>query len=159
MSIKKSKSKKQKEIIIEKLYSIGEASKKLNLATPTLRMYERNGILIPYKAKSGRRFYSDADIERIKCIKHLIKDVGLNLEGLRRLFALLPCWQITKCSKKDREKCPVYLESTKPCWTFQYVACRKHPIDCKSCDVYLMSSTCTDRLKSILMGIGYLPAK
>ncbi|MGB9736514.1 MAG: helix-turn-helix domain-containing protein [bacterium] len=83
--------KQNTDIMVEKLYSIGEASKKLGLSAPTLRMYEHHGVLIPYKAKSGRRYYSDADIERIKCIKHLIKDVGLNLEGIRRLFALLPC--------------------------------------------------------------------
>jgi MerR family transcriptional regulator/heat shock protein HspR len=152
----KKKDKHEKNTIIERLYPIGEASKKLNLAAPTLRMYERHGVLIPYKSRSGRRYYSDADIERIKCIRHLIKEVGLNLEGIRRLFALLPCWQIKKCKKKDRERCPVYLDSTKPCWTFQHVACRQHAIDCKTCEIYLMSSTCTDRLKTILRGIGYL---
>jgi MerR family transcriptional regulator/heat shock protein HspR len=154
--MKQTKTKHDKDTILERLYSIGEASEKLNLSSPTLRMYEHHGVLIPYKTKSGRRYYSDADLERVKCMRHMIKDIGLNLEGMRRLFALLPCWQIKSCIKKNREKCPVYLDSSRPCWTFKHVTCRKKPIDCKTCEIYLMSSTCTDRLKTILKGIGYL---
>ncbi len=138
---------------VEKLYSIGEASRKLDLAAPTLRMYEHRGVLIPYKSKTGRRFYSKADLERVKCMRHLIKDVGLNLEGIRRLFSLLPCWEIKPCSKKNRLRCPVYLDSTKPCWMFQSVVCRADRIECKSCRIYLMSDNCTDKLKGILRGI------
>ena len=148
--------KQNKTIVMEKLYSIGQASRAVKLAVPTLRMYEKHGILIPYKTPTGRRFYSDADLDRVRCIRHMIKEVGLNLEGMRRLFALLPCWKIKPCGKSDREKCPAFLESTRPCWTFKHVTCRKDGIDCKACSIYTMSSTCTDQLKSILKGIGYL---
>ncbi len=157
--MKKAKNKHETNSVVEKLYSIGQASRKLHLSSPTLRMYEHHGVLIPYKTKSGRRYYSDADIERVRCMRHMIKDVGLNLEGIRRLFALLPCWEIKQCSKKDRELCPVYLDSSKPCWTFKRVTCRKGSMDCKTCEIYLMSSTCTDRLKTILRGIGYIQAE
>lgn len=156
--MKKAETKQTANTEVEKLYSIGQASKKLHLSAPTLRMYEHHGVLIPYKTKSGRRYYSDADILRVRCMRHMIKEVGLNLEGIRRLFALLPCWEIKPCSKQDRIHCPVYLDSTTPCWTFSRVACRKDPMQCKTCEVYLMSSTCTDRLKTILRGIGYLRA-
>ncbi len=156
--MKKTKDKQDSSTMLEKLYSIGQASEKLKLSAPTLRMYEHHGVLIPYKTKSGRRYYSAADLERVKCMRHMIKDVGLNLEGIRRLFALLPCWEIKPCSKKDRRKCPVYLDSSKPCWTFKKVTCRKDSMECKTCKIYLMSSTCTDRLKTILQGIGYLPS-
>lgn len=147
------KSKAVRNALVEKLYSIGDASKSLNLAAPTLRMYEHQGVLIPYKTKTGRRLYSDADLERVKCMRHLIKEVGLNLEGIRRLFSLLPCWEIKPCSKKHRSTCPVYLDSSKPCWMFPAVTCRVDRIECKSCNVYLMSNTCTDKLKNILRNI------
>ncbi len=144
-----------KNVMIEKLYSIGEASKKIKLAAPTLRMYEHHGILIPYKTGSGRRYYSEADLERVRCLRHLIKDVGLNLEGIRRLFALLPCWEMKLCTRHDRVKCRAYLDSSRPCWTFKQVACRKDLINCKTCEIYTMSNTCTNRMKSILKNIGY----
>lgn len=151
---RKGKSANKNEVM-EKLYPIGEASRKLKLAAPTLRMYEHHGILIPYKTASGRRYYSEADIERVRCLRHLIKDVGLNLEGIRRLFALLPCWEIKPCCSGDRVKCRAYLDSSRPCWTFRQVACRKDLINCKTCEIYTMSNTCTDRMKGILRNIGY----
>ena len=157
--MKSVRKKTDRNAVVEKLYSIGEASKKLDLAAPTLRMYEHHGVLIPYKSKTGRRFYSSADLKRVRCMRHLIKEVGLNLEGIRRLFSLLPCWEIKPCSKQNRATCPVYLDSTKPCWTFQSVVCRRDRIECKSCKIYLMSDNCTDKLKNILRDIQSLRAE
>jgi MerR family transcriptional regulator/heat shock protein HspR len=48
----------------------------------TLRKYERAGLLEPCRCKR-LRMYSEEDIARLKTIKHLVDDVGLNLAGVK----------------------------------------------------------------------------
>jgi MerR family transcriptional regulator, heat shock protein HspR len=48
----------------------------------TLRKYERAGLLEPSRSKR-LRMYSEVDIARLKSIKHLVDDLGLNLAGVR----------------------------------------------------------------------------
>jgi len=47
----------------------------------TLRKYERAGLLAPSRSNQ-LRMYSDDDIDRLKMIKHLVDDLGLNLAGV-----------------------------------------------------------------------------
>jgi MerR family transcriptional regulator/heat shock protein HspR len=53
----------------------------------TLRIYERKGLLEPYRTPGGTRRYSQEDIERLQLIQELTSQ-GLNLEGVRRVIAL-----------------------------------------------------------------------
>lgn len=53
----------------EPIFTIGIAAKRLELSVPTLRMYERAGLLIPFRTETGRRIHSQEDIERVACIK------------------------------------------------------------------------------------------
>ncbi len=48
----------------------------------TLRKYERAGLLEPSRCKK-LRMYSDEDIARLRTIKHLVDDIGLNLAGVK----------------------------------------------------------------------------
>jgi MerR family transcriptional regulator/heat shock protein HspR len=48
----------------------------------TLRKYERVGFLTPER-RYATRLYSDEDIDRLKTIKHLVDDIGLNLSGVQ----------------------------------------------------------------------------
>lgn len=48
----------------------------------TLRKYERAGFLTPARHYTTR-LYSDEDIDRLKTIKHLVDDTGLNLAGVQ----------------------------------------------------------------------------
>jgi MerR family transcriptional regulator/heat shock protein HspR len=48
----------------------------------TLRKYERAGLLEPSRNKK-LRMYSDKDIARLKLIKHLVDDKGLNIAGVK----------------------------------------------------------------------------
>ena len=58
--------------IDEPVYSIGIAAKLLGISIPTLRVYEKEGLFIPYKKQSGTRLYSQADLDRIGCIRRTI---------------------------------------------------------------------------------------
>ena len=121
----------------EPVYTIGHAAEKLAVAVPTLRMYEQAGLILPYKTATKRRLYSRHDIDYLKIIIDLIRNQGLNLEAIKRLLALIPCWRIIHCPVKIRAKCPSYTEGKIPCWSMTENPCGKTKDQCKICQVYL----------------------
>jgi MerR family transcriptional regulator/heat shock protein HspR len=48
----------------------------------TLRKYERAGLLTPSRQGANQRFYSEADVRRLRRIQYLVEERGLNLAGL-----------------------------------------------------------------------------
>jgi MerR family transcriptional regulator/heat shock protein HspR len=64
------------------VYIMRVASMLTGMHPQTLRKYERAGLLEPSRCKK-LRMYSDEDITRLRIIKHLVDDVGLNLAGVR----------------------------------------------------------------------------
>ena len=56
----------------EPLYSIGTAARMLGISVHTVRMYEREGLVIPFRKESHQRLFSDADIERLRCTRQTI---------------------------------------------------------------------------------------
>jgi MerR family transcriptional regulator, heat shock protein HspR len=64
------------------VYIMRVASMLSGMHPQTLRKYERAGLLAPVRCKQ-LRMYSDEDIARLKIIKHLVDDMGLNLAGVR----------------------------------------------------------------------------
>ena len=139
----------------EPLFVIGVAAKKLNIAVPTLRMYEKAGLIIPYRNETGRRMYSINDLKRVSFIKRMIKAEKLNLAGIRRLMALLPCWELKPCSSELREKCPAYNDCKTICWMFPATSCKTSDRSCRDCSVYLKSFETTDNIKQFLKNTKY----
>ncbi|MCB0750032.1 MAG: MerR family transcriptional regulator [Ignavibacteriae bacterium] len=135
------------------IYTISNAAKLLDISVHTLRMYEREGLLIPFRKNSNQRLYSDKDLERVKCIKKTINEDKINIEGIRRVLALLPCWAIIKCSKKDRENCEFYSSHTKTCWMINHTNNICKDRNCRDCDVYQSFGSCDsikNKLKDLL---------
>ena len=97
------------------VYTIGTAAELLGVHPRTLRLYEDGGLLHP-AAKNNRRFYSTNDLQWIGCIRYLLHEKGLNQEGLRRLLALMPCWEIQGCSPEAKAGCASWSERGTPCW-------------------------------------------
>jgi MerR family transcriptional regulator/heat shock protein HspR len=64
------------------LYVISIVSEMLELHPQTLRQYERMGLVQPSRTMGNTRLYSDEDIERLKFIITLSKDMGVNLAGV-----------------------------------------------------------------------------
>jgi MerR family transcriptional regulator, heat shock protein HspR len=64
------------------VYIMRVASMLTGMHPQTLRKYERAGLLEPSRCKK-LRMYSDADIARLRTIKHLVDDIGLNLAGVK----------------------------------------------------------------------------
>ena len=117
------------------LYSIGMAAELLGVHPRTLRLYEQGGLLRPAR-RNNRRFYSNNDLRWIKAIRYLIHERGLNQEGLRRLLALIPCWEIMNCPPKNWERCPAYMNKSAPCWQIAGETCDQSK-ECSQCEVYL----------------------
>jgi MerR family transcriptional regulator/heat shock protein HspR len=54
----------------------------------TLRIYELEGLICPARTRSNIRLYSENDIRRVLWIRHLTRNLGVNLAGVRVLFEL-----------------------------------------------------------------------
>ena len=130
--------------------SIGTLADKVGLSVSALRKYESGGLIIPHRTDSGRRLFSHEDVERVRHIQYLIRDLGLNTEGIRRLQALLPCWTLLPCKKKTRDTCPAYKNSTQPCWTIRGMPCAPQGNECRICIIYRFGSLCTEDIKQLL---------
>ncbi len=63
----------------EPRYVISIAARMLGVQTHTLRYYEKIGIIEPSRSGGHIRLYSDQDMARLKRVKALIDDLGINL--------------------------------------------------------------------------------
>jgi MerR family transcriptional regulator/heat shock protein HspR len=70
------------------VYVISVAAGIVRAHPRTLRIYEDEGLVCPARTPSNIRLYSEADIRRIRWIRHLTQDRGVNLAGIRVLFEL-----------------------------------------------------------------------
>ncbi len=69
------------------VYIISVAAELSGMHPQTLRIYERRGLIDPYRTPGGTRRYSKADLERLATIQELTS-VGVNLEGVRQILSL-----------------------------------------------------------------------
>ncbi len=127
----------------EPVYTIGVAASILGVSVHTLRLYETEGLIITHKTPTGRRLYSDLEIEKVKCIKKMIQGEGLNFEGIRRLLAFVPCFKLRKCGSKHGTMCKAYNINTRPCWATEEKCFDPYPT-CRDCPVYRKIVSCED---------------
>jgi MerR family transcriptional regulator/heat shock protein HspR len=60
----------------------------LGMHPQTLRKYERLGLVQPTRTVGSMRLYSRDELQRIKLIKRLVDDAGINLAGVQRLLSI-----------------------------------------------------------------------
>ena len=63
------------------LYFISMAARLLDMHPQTLRKYERLGLVRPTRTVGAMRVYTSDELERLRLIKHLVEDAGVNLAG------------------------------------------------------------------------------
>ena len=73
-------------IAMEGVYIISVAARILDMHPQTLRKYERLGLVRPGRTLGMLRLYSTEDIRKLRLIRHLSDEMGLNLAGVE--FAL-----------------------------------------------------------------------
>ena len=66
----------------EPVYMISIVAKILDIHPQTLRQYERENLIAPSRSDGRIRLYSQRDIEKIKMILRLTREVGVNLAGV-----------------------------------------------------------------------------
>jgi len=52
----------------------------------TLRIYEEEGLVEPVRTDSNIRLYSDEDLQRVRIIRYLTQQRGVNLAGVKMLL-------------------------------------------------------------------------
>lgn len=63
-------------------YMISAVAEMYNIHPQTLRLYEREGLLVPSRSNGNTRLYADEDLERLETILSLTRDLGVNLAGI-----------------------------------------------------------------------------
>ena len=70
------------------MYSIGELSKRTGVKVPTIRYYERMGLLdAPERSEGNQRRYSREGLKRLSFIRHS-RQLGFPLDDIRELLEL-----------------------------------------------------------------------
>lgn len=82
----------------EPVYLISVVAKILSIHPQTLRQYEREGLVAPGRTDGKMRLYSQRDIDKIKTILRLTRDLGVNLAGVDIIMRLKD-----KLDEQDRE--------------------------------------------------------
>lgn len=70
------------------LYFISMAAELLGMHPQTLRKYERLGLIRPTRTIGSMRLYSRDELDRLRLIKHLVEEAGVNLAGVQRLLTV-----------------------------------------------------------------------
>ena len=70
------------------VYVISVAAELAGMHPQTLRAYEREGLLSPQRSTGNVRRYSARDVERLREIRRLTQDEGLNVAGVRMVLGL-----------------------------------------------------------------------
>mgnify|MGYP001364022227 FL=1 len=73
----------------EPCFVISVAARIVGVHAQTLRHYERVGLIWPSRTGGRQRLYSMADIERLRRLKTLTEDMGLNLAGAEVALKLM----------------------------------------------------------------------
>ncbi len=72
----------------QEFYFISVAARLLGMHPQTLRKYERLGLVQPSRTIGSMRVYSREELERLRLIKRLVDELGINLAGVQRLLSI-----------------------------------------------------------------------
>ena len=70
------------------VYMISVVSRMLGVHPQTLRIYEREGFVRPSRTGGGVRMYSEGDVERIRLVMRLTRELGVNLAGVEVILQM-----------------------------------------------------------------------
>ena len=90
----------------EDLYFISVAARMLGMHPQTLRKYERLGLVRPSRTIGSMRLYSREELDRLKVIKRLVDDGGINLAGVQRLLSIAEVVQRIRPLMRDEPLSP-----------------------------------------------------
>lgn len=119
------------------LYPIGIVAELIGTTDQTLRLYEKHGLIKPAR-RNKNRFYSENNIKWLRCLRDLIHNQKISIEGIKKLLEYAPCWEITSCPEERKGKCSAYIDKTKPCWELNRMICNTESGRiCEDCVVFI----------------------
>lgn len=71
------------------VYVISVTARILRMHPQTLRKYERLGLVRPSRSLGMVRYYSDHDLSRLRMIKYLVEERGMNLAGVEMALEMV----------------------------------------------------------------------
>uniref|UniRef100_A0A7V4TFD0 MerR family transcriptional regulator n=2 Tax=Candidatus Caldatribacterium saccharofermentans TaxID=1454753 RepID=A0A7V4TFD0_9BACT len=84
--------------------TIGVVAEMTQVHPQTLRYYERVGLITPKRGRGNVRFYTQSDVERIRRIKVLTQDMGVNLAGVEIILRLSDQLERLRREKEELER-------------------------------------------------------
>lgn len=98
------------------VYPIGVVAEHFGISGQTLRLYESKGLVRPAR-RNGERYYSTCDVRWLECLRRLIHEDKVSVEGVRHLLHFAPCWRVVEniwvSANAICRSCPVYFKSTR----------------------------------------------
>jgi MerR family transcriptional regulator, heat shock protein HspR len=131
------------------LLTIGEAADLVGVSVQTLRYYEHEGLIIPFHRGSKHRRYSRNDIDRVRCMRTMINEEKVSIEGIKRLLSLIPCWSLKGCSLESRVTCDAFKLHSTPCWMVTNKSKECKTAECRTCPVYTDITNCQTLKRAI----------
>ena len=121
----------------EPIYTLGVASRLSGIPVHSIRQYVDKGLILPFKTERNRHLFSEVDVQRLTQVKRYIEN-GLNVIGLKSLYAQIPGYLIKSCTDENCDVCSMIKNQSDPCWINinKRKGCTDE--DCRSCEVYAM---------------------
>jgi MerR family transcriptional regulator/heat shock protein HspR len=85
-------------------YVISVAARMIGIEAHTLRYYERLGLVQPERSSGNIRLYSEEDVDRLRYIKALMSDCGVNLAGVEVVLRLMQRMKDMQRQLEEMEK-------------------------------------------------------
>lgn len=60
----------------------------LDIHPQTLRLYEREGLVVPKRTDGNTRLYSQEDIDKLRRVLRLTRELGVNLAGVEVILGM-----------------------------------------------------------------------
>ena len=73
---------------VQGVYIISVAARLLAMHPQTLRKYERLGLVSPSRTVGMLRLYSNEDLEKLRLIRYLETNLGMNLAGVEFIYCV-----------------------------------------------------------------------
>jgi MerR family transcriptional regulator/heat shock protein HspR len=70
------------------LFMISVVAEMLEIHPQTLRLYEREGLVVPKRTDGNTRLYSQEDIDKLRRVLRLTRDLGVNLAGVEVILSM-----------------------------------------------------------------------
>ncbi len=93
------------------VFTIGMAAEMLEIHPRTLRNYEDKGLIRPLR-KGSWRYYTMRDIQWIECLREMVHEHGVSINGVKKLLKYTPCWNIIDCPFEKRKRCSAFFSNT-----------------------------------------------